>query len=59
MEQTYMLPILYYQYHDCECHGDLRSQGISKSGIDQISQNIPFLSSEELTRDLLNQHWFG
>ena len=38
MEQPYMLPILYCQYHSCWCPGDLRSQGISRNGIDQISQ---------------------
>ena len=38
MELPYMLPILYCQYHACWCSGDLRSQGISRHGIDQISQ---------------------
>ena len=48
MEQTYMLPILYRQYHVCWCPGDLMSQGISRHDIYQISQNFPFLGSEEL-----------
>ena len=39
-----MLPILYCQCHTCWCPGDLRSQGISRYGIDQTSQNIPSLS---------------
>ena len=43
-----MLPILYYQYYCCWCPGDLRSQCISRHGIDQISQNIPSLALEEL-----------
>ena len=34
MEQPYMLPVLYYQYHGCWCSVDLRSQGISRQGID-------------------------
>ena len=49
MEQTFMLPILYCQYIVCWRPGDLRSQGISRHGIDQISQNIPSLALEELT----------
>ena len=49
MEQPYMLPFLYCQYHACRCPGDLRSQRISRRGIDQISQNILALASEELT----------
>ena len=32
MEQPYMLPILYCQYHVSWCPGDLRSQGISGHG---------------------------
>ena len=51
MEQPYMLSILYCQYHACWCLGDLRSQGISRHGINQIIWNIPSLVSEELT------HW--
>ena len=47
MEQTYMLPILYCQYHSCWCPRNWRSQGISRHGIDQISRNIPSLASEE------------
>ena len=38
--KPYMLPILYCQYHSCWSPGDLRSQGISKHGIDWISWNI-------------------
>ena len=55
MEQyyRYMLPILYCQCHFCWCHGDLRSQGISRHGIDQISLNVPSLASEELTSSVL------
>ena len=48
IEQTYMLPILYWQYHACWCSGDFRSQGIGRHGIDPQSQNIPSPSSEEL-----------
>ena len=48
MEQHYMLPILYCQYHACWCPGDLSHQGISRHGIDQIRWNIPSLASEEL-----------
>ena len=47
MQQPYMLPILYCSYHSCWCPGDLRSQCISRHGIDQISQNISSLASEE------------
>ena len=51
MEQPYMLPILYCQYHDWWCPGDLRSQGINSHGtcITQISQNISSLAQEDLT----------
>ena len=48
MEQPYMLPILFCQYHACWCPSDLRSWGISRNDIDQISLNIPFLVSEQL-----------
>ena len=48
MEQPYTLPILYFQYCACWCPGDFRSQGISRNSIDQISQNIPSLASDEL-----------
>ena len=34
IEQPYMLPILYCQYHASWCSGDLRSQGISRDGTD-------------------------
>ena len=44
MEQHYILPILCCQYHACGCPGDLRSQGIRRHGIDQISQIIPSLA---------------
>ena len=40
--------IQYCQYHSCWCPGDLRSQGISRHGIDQINWNILSLVSEEL-----------
>ena len=43
-----MLPILYCQYHACWCPGDLNHQGISRLGIDQISQNRLSLSSKVL-----------
>ena len=49
MQQPYMLPILYSQYHACWCPGDSRSQGISGHGIDHIRRNIPSLATEELT----------
>ena len=48
MGQPYMLLIPYCQYHACWCLVDSRSQGISRHDIDQISQNIPSLASEEL-----------
>ena len=35
MEQPYMLPILYCQYRDCRCPGDLSRQAISRHGINQ------------------------
>ena len=60
MEQPYMLPILYCQCHACWCPGDLRSQGNSRHGVDQISQNIPSLTSEELMQKKCNfiaKHW--
>ena len=41
MEQPYMMPILPCQYHAYWCPSDIRSQGISRHGIDQISRNIP------------------
>ena len=34
IEQPYMLPILYYQYHACWCSGDYRSHNFSKHDID-------------------------
>ena len=42
-----VLPTLYCQYHSCWCPGDFRSRGISRHGIDQISQTILFLAWEE------------
>ena len=48
MEQPYMLPIVYWQYHACWCSGDFRSQGISRHGINPQSQNIPSPASEEV-----------
>ena len=53
MEQPNMLPILYCQYHAYWCPGNLRSQGISRHGIGQISQNILPLASEELIIEAL------
>ena len=47
MEQTYMLPNLYCQYHGCWSTGDSRSQGINRHGTDQ---NIPSPASEELVQ---------
>ena len=49
VEQPYMLPILYWSYLTCWCPGDLRSQGISRHGIDQISQDIPSRASDEFS----------
>ena len=43
-----MLHTLYCQHHACWCPSDLRSQGISRHGIDHISRNIPSVASEEL-----------
>ena len=40
MEQHPMFAILYYQYHTCRCPGDLRSQGIIRHGIAQMSRNF-------------------
>ena len=48
--QPYILPILYCQYHACWCPGHLRSQDISRHGIDQIRWNIPSLASQELKK---------
>ena len=48
MEQPNMLFILYCQYHACWCPGELRSQGIIRHGINQISCNISPLVPEEL-----------
>ena len=52
MEQPYMLPILCRQYHSCWCPDDFSRQCISRHGIDQMNQNIPFLASEELINGL-------
>ena len=54
MEQLCMLLILYCQYHVCWYPGDLMSQGIGRHGIDQISQNISSVASEELTMNSVN-----
>ena len=54
MEQPYMMPILYWQYHGCWCSGDFRSQGISRHDIEPQSWNIPPPASEEL---MTSQHW--
>ena len=50
LEQQYS-SVLHSQCHACWCSGDLRSQGISKHGIDPQSGNIPFQASEELTEN--------
>ena len=47
MEQPYMLPILYCQYHACWCPGDLMSPRISRNGIDPESRNIPYPAASE------------
>ena len=52
----YMLPILYRQYHAYRCPGNLRSQGVSRYGIDQISQNIPSLVWEKLIQLLSSMY---
>ena len=44
IEQPYMLPMLYCQYHACWYRGDLRRKGISRNWIGQIIQNIRSLS---------------
>ena len=46
VELTYMLFIVYCQYHCCWGPGKLRSQGISRYGINQISRNILSLASK-------------
>ena len=48
MEQPFMLPILYCQYHACWFSDDLRNQGISRHGILPNEWNILSLASEEL-----------
>ena len=48
MVQPHLLPILYSEYHSCWCPGILKSQDISRHGIDQLSQNILSALSEEL-----------
>ena len=55
MEQNYLLPILYCQYHSSWCPKDIRSQGISRHGIAQVNQNIMSLASEEL---IVMHPWF-
>ena len=47
IKQQYMLSVLQSQYHACWCTGDLRSQCISKHGVDPQSRNIPSPASEE------------
>ena len=41
------------QCHSCWCRGDLRSLGINRNGIDQISRSIPSLASRELIHSQL------
>ena len=48
MEQPYMVPIRYWQYHGCWFPGDFRSQGIGRLGIDPQSRNITSPVSKEL-----------
>ena len=48
LEQQYMLSALHTQYHACWWSGDVRSQSISRHGIDPQSENIPSPASEEL-----------
>ena len=40
-----MLPVQYCQYHACWCHGDFRSQGISRHCVDPQCKNILSFSS--------------
>ena len=54
LEQNYMLPVLHRQYQACCRNSDFRSQGISRHGIDLISQNILSSASEELTEKLFS-----
>ena len=54
MEQPCMLLILHWQYHVYWCPGDLRSQGISRHGIDPQSWNIPSPASEVLITPIEN-----
>ena len=46
---TLHVAILYWPYLTCWCPGDLRRQGISRHGIDQISQDIPSRASDEFS----------
>ena len=57
IELPFMLPILCCQYHGWWCLGDLRSQGISRHGIDLQSLNIPSQAWEELSFCLLTPWW--
>ena len=66
LEEDYMLPILYSQYHACWCSGDFRSQGIGRHGIDPIAQNILPPASEDFNNivqaaygpsTLVTQNW--
>ena len=53
MEQRYMLPNLSCcQYHAYWCPSELRSQGISSHGIEQIHRNIPSLASQQLKKTI-------
>ena len=40
MEQPYMLPILYCQYHGCWCHGDMAMQVTSSHDINYLKWAI-------------------
>ena len=48
MQKSYMLSLLYCQYHPCWCPGDLRSQGINRHGIDLEYKLEKSLASKEL-----------
>ena len=47
-----MVSVPHSQYHACWYSGDLRSQSISRDGIELQSRNIPSPTSEELTLEV-------
>ena len=59
MEQPYMLPITYCQYHSCWSPGDLRSQLISKQCQACYWPNKPAYSITRIRRVLLNNYTTG